>query len=129
MQHRAVARFDLTQLPVVALHRLLRRHQPRLQFSHCVQALTDGHETGVTQAYRRVLHQYFGTTRETLIQLAERRDAFGARVFHHAPHFVATDVTDGFAPRASDPGVHAGFRNSTAESDLSDDAVGGQHQM
>ena len=102
----AVAGFDLAQLPVVPLHRLLRGDQPGLQFGHRLEVLADGEEIGgLAQADGRVLHRQLEPAREALRHLTEAGHAGAAGVLDQLPHAAAAEIRDRLQPWPAEPAV------------------------
>ena len=113
VEHQPVARLDLAQLPVVALHGLLRGDQARLQFGDRLQVLADRQHAGAAaEQHGGEFHRNFEAARKALVDLAERRNAAGARVVDHALDLVAAACRRRFRPRGG-RASHRRFRRSS----------------
>ena len=114
VEQQPVPGFDLAQLPIILLHRLLRSDQAGLQFHHRLQAAADREQAVLAaDAYGRVLDRQFAPAGEALVDLAERRDACAARVVDDARDLAATQVSDGVRPGPPTPGLHLPLDNGT----------------
>ncbi len=125
LEQMLVAGLEVAQLPVVALHLLLRRYQARLQLGDGPEALADGHQAALgAEPDGRVLHRHFEAAGEKLRHLTERRDAGRLGVLDHAADLVATDAADCLFPTLADPTVDVLTRHLLGHRRLLDHAVG-----
>ena len=108
IENQTIAGLDLAKLPIIALHGLLRGDQARLQFGHRLQVLADReHSSPAAEQNGGEFHRNFEPARKSLIDLAEGRNAAGARIVDHPLYFVAAHVTGDFNPRTADPAIDA----------------------
>ena len=129
VEHQPIARLDFAELPVIALHRLLRRDQARLQFGDRLQILSDREHSGAAaKQHRRVFHRNFEAARKTLVDLAERRNPADAGVVDHALDLVAAHFAGDFDPRTAQPAIDALAAHRRRQRRLADHAFHVQKQ-
>jgi hypothetical protein len=104
LKEQAVARFHMTQAPVVTLHRLLGFHQPLLQRRHVAHVAPHRHEAAVTpELDRGVRHGHVHDVAHEVIHLAALRHSLMDRFLEQRVDLGARVARHGLVPRPADP--------------------------
>lgn len=129
IEQQPVAGLDVAQLPVFLFHRLLGGDQAGLEFRDGVEVAPDREQPGLAaQPDRRVLHRELEAAGKALGDLAERGDAFFARVLDHAHDLAAGDIADGFHPTPAEPVIDRFVGDGVGQGHVPDDPIHVQHE-